>query len=504
MQKISLMAGLSVILTTPLLADVSMLRDQLLSTDVRVSSPAISAAAALPAGERKLLVMSLIGPLRRDPESARAAAVALRCCADMATAALPDLVEALRYDDPAVAAEVGATLAQIGPASLRYLTKGLEDPSFIMRQRSAEVLGKFGAAAKPAAAELAMCLVDDQNQVQSAAADALLKIGDPAVDAIKGALKRADVEGRKTLVGFLGRLGPVAAPVLVQRLREDESPSVRTGAANALALLQPPAPNVVPALVETLRQPNEYLRLAAINALGQLGTASHAAIGPLIASSQKDSEALARQRATEALTAIGKATKESQPGLVNNLKDTEPNVRRLTVVALSESEIPAADIAALLGVSVKDNSDQVRLTAIHAAAALVASEPGAVSVLRIALSDPMKNNRYAAMMALGDAKADPATAAAALEAPLKDIDINGRNMAIQSLAKLGAPAVPVLLRQLLDSYAALRDNAEQAILMIGPDAIPALEKAQAGADPFLQKKIPALIQAIQANRGKTK
>ena len=72
-----------------------------------------------------------------------------------------------------------------------------------------------------------------------------------------------------------------------------------------------------------------------------------------------------------------------------------------------------------------------------------------------------------------------------------------RAQCIQSLARLGAAGVPALLRELHDSYTALAETAYAAIIEIGPDAIPALEKAKTGNDAVIQKHATDLIARIQ-------
>src|SRR4051812_44044752 len=63
-------------------------------------------------------VATMILLLRKDPESARSAADILARCGPDAKPAVDDLVEALRYDDPAVSTAVVGALLKIGDASI--------------------------------------------------------------------------------------------------------------------------------------------------------------------------------------------------------------------------------------------------------------------------------------------------------------------------------------------------------------------------------------------------
>ena len=70
--------------------------------------------------------------------------------------------------------------------------------------------------------------------------------------------------------------------------------------------------------------------------------------------------------------------------------------------------------------------------------------------------------------------------AAALETViLKEQDPALRQQCIEPLRQLGGAAVPALLLELKDTYRVLAQEAEQAILQMGPEAVPELEKAMA-------------------------
>jgi HEAT repeat protein len=478
-------------------ADTAFLRDALMSSDPATASQAVAQIESLPPSERKGLVLNLITTLRKNESSAIAAARALGACGKDAEDAVPDLIEALRYDDAAVTTAVGDALIKIGPASIRPLLRALDDPNFVVRQRSAEIIGGFGAEAKKAAPQLAELLVDPQSGVQTAAANTLIKIGEPAIPAVAGALKRRDPAERTTLISFLTRFGAPAAPVLLQSLRKDENPSVRVNAANGLGAIQPAHPATIAALIEAMKDPNEYVRTAAINALNQSGAQAKAAIGPLIQLSRLDSEALPRQRSLQALESIGRANKDSLPGLSDNFKVKDGDVRRLSIIALGEGELTPEEPLPLLALAMKDSDGNVRLQAVQVVSALVGKTASAVTVLRPALADPQKNVRAAAIEAMGGASASPEAAAITLEGPLKDPDPGVRNATIDSLGRLGPPAIPILIYGLLDAYSVVAARAEMTIIQMGPAAIPELEKVKTRPDPFLQKKADALIADIQ-------
>jgi len=476
-------------------ADVGALRDQLMSSDETTVAQALKEAESLSPKDRKMLVMSLIVPLNRNPESAQAAARALALIGKESEEALPELMEALRFDDPAVALAVGAALLKIGPDAVRPLIKALDDPNFVIRQRAAEILGAFGPEAKRAAPDLVELLRD--NQTETAAEGALLKIGAPSVPALTDALRKSDPATRQTLIRLLAHFGPAASPALIQTLRKDDSSTVRVYAAGALAAIRPVAADAVPALIDAMRDPDDNARTAVVGALAQLGPEAKAAIGILIVASHRDSEELVKQTSLRALQNIGRATKASLPGLIDNLKADEGDIRRESVIAIGQADVAPGERIPLLALALKDGDPNVKMPAVEAAAELVKTNKDAVSLLRIASFDGDKKVRAAALDALGGATAGPDEAALVLDDVLKDPDPAIRNQCIQSLAHLGPAAVPVLLHEMSDSYTVLGENAEATILAMGPDAIPALQKAQTTNDAVLQKKIAAMIAQIQ-------
>jgi HEAT repeat protein len=493
-------AGVLVLCAATGWCDITLLRDQVLSTDPAVVERALHDVDALNSAEKQVLATGLIGALHQDAPSALAAIRALNHCSPEARGILPDLVSTLSFDEPEVSSAVGDLLLKVGPTSVPALSRVLYNDNFLVRQRAAVILAGFGPEARPAAPALVDLLQDNQFEVQTAAENALIKIGDPVVPVIADALRKNDPQGRKLLVTFLGKLGPAAAPVLVQVLRKDENPYVRVSAASVLAGFHPVDPSLVPALVEALKDPNDGVRTSAIDALGQLASDAKAAIGPLIVSAHRDSEALNAQKSRQALDAIGPGSKDSLPGLIQGMKDSDAGIRKAIVVALGDANMPTDEALTLLNVALNDSDELVQAQAIEVTGLLSRKDPKAIPVLRRALSD---NNsaqiRSAAIKALGDSTSDVTAAVEALEhVILKEQDPAFREQCLEPLRKLGAPAVPVLLLELKDNYGLLAQGAEEAIVQIGSNAVPPLEKAMTSSDPMIQRRITIMIQRIKS------
>jgi len=95
--------------------------------------------------------------------------------------------------------------------------------------------------------------------LRETAADALARIGRPAVPALIRALSDPDPELRHQAARALSRMGPSvrdAVPALIRALK-DPDPLVRRSAARALGQVGPDAAIAIPALVEAMRSKDD-------------------------------------------------------------------------------------------------------------------------------------------------------------------------------------------------------------------------------------------------------
>ena len=166
--------------------------------------------------------------------------------------------------------------------------------------------------------------------VRGNAAEALKKIGSPAVPALVEALKDEDKDVRAHAAETLGNIGdPSAIPALTEALNDA---GVRIIATEALGKL---GASGVPALVEALRCSHPGVNITAASALGRVRNA--AAVSALI-------EALNHRepgvRATSAVS-LGKIADGSAiPALMEALIDVDSEVRNSAGVALGSMVDP--------------------------------------------------------------------------------------------------------------------------------------------------------------------
>jgi HEAT repeat protein len=157
-------------------------------------------------------------------------------------------------------------------------------------------------------------LRDPEVAVRKAAARALWQLEPPLKDAsnitaLGDALRDKNDFVQAYAARALGRLGPdakSAAPALLDRLRHDDDPEIRTLSAKALGLMGPVAlgpllPEAVAGLIEGLKNDYVEFREYAARALGQLGAKD--AVNALRLSA-KDSDEGVRAAAAEALKRI--------------------------------------------------------------------------------------------------------------------------------------------------------------------------------------------------------
>lgn len=471
--------------------------DRLLSADPGVQTQALQETEGLSSSHKRLIVDELAQALRVNAVSAEKAARALAQLGTDAEPAIPDLIDALRYDEETVYAAVANALLKAGSGAIDPLRRSLSDSNFFVRRRACEILGQFGSKARNAAPQVVQLLKDPEVSVHNAADTALLKMGDSAVSALTEDLLKEDESDRKLLVLELAKFGKPAAPAILVVLKKDESAYVRGAAADALSQMHDAPPEVISALMAATHDLDEGMRGSAIDALGQMGPNAAAALGDLIVLSHTDGDSLVRAKAQQAVEYIGHGTKDSLPGFAQGLRQGDVDIRLEILDVLAASDLSYDDALPLIILSQKDENPAVRIKGLVAASKLQKQSSAALQILAVAMTDQQPEVRSAAIHELGLMKQDAAAAANALGAGLKDPNPSLREQTIVALSHLGPDGVPFLIQGLVDSYSVLSDQAAKAILKQGKSAIPALEAAVAGPDTAISKKAGILLKRLR-------
>ncbi len=232
------------------------------------------------------------------------------------------------------------------------------------------------------------------------------------------------------------------------------------------------APPDVPKLTKALESGDEKSRIAAIDALGQLGPEAKGAVAGLT-KLLGDRSPRVRAHAAHALQHLGPAAVGAAPALVKATGDSDPNVRREAVMALYYIRADHKMSLPVLAKALEDSDPSVRVAALDELTSI--GEP-AVPVLTKALEKPAV--RYWAVLALGELGDKAAPAVDALIAALKDDRAETRREVLVTLARIGpdaAKAVPAITPLLNDQDKAVAHAAVLALGRMGPAAASAVD-----------------------------
>lgn len=243
--------------------------------------PGVAAAASLALGQ---MGSAAVHALTAACATARAPArpwifsTLAQIGADAAPAA-PELARQLEMAEAADVPLITFALARIGAPAVPVLLERLTNAAPRLRELAARALGGVGHNAHEAVEPLLTTLGDEHAAVRAAAAQSLSRIRPTALPVIEGALEAAkdpDATVRQAALAILGaacRFAPRhrarLVPALIEALH-DETATNRAQAAALLALVQPPATNVLAALTERLRDADTGVRDAARAALEEL------------------------------------------------------------------------------------------------------------------------------------------------------------------------------------------------------------------------------------------
>src|SRR5437762_1315738 len=187
-----------------------------------------------------------------------------------------------------------------------------------------------------------------------------------------------------------------------------------------------------------LKNANLARRLEATEAIAELGPKAQKAV-PALIEALKDSDEYVRLRVSSALTQVGKP---AAPALVEALKQKDTNVRRMVLYAMAiiaeQEKIDGAE-KPLLGL-LKDEDVIVRIFAVRALGKLKAESATGPLLDAMKKEDPFV--RRSAAYALGDSGAKEAIKP--LAGLLKEEDALIRRAGADSLGEIGKGLLPVL------------------------------------------------------------
>ena len=270
------------------------------------------------------------------------------------------------------------------------------------------------------------------------------------------------------VTGLLSGLGEQALPELIRALASGRD-DVRDGAVTALAGMGQDAWS---ALVPLLSDPSHRVRLGAARALEGSGWIP---VNP--------GKTFAYRSALGDWEAVAAMGPDAAPFLAEALRDPHPGVREQAARVLGRCG-DAGSAPLLRDLLARDPEEEVRAAAAGSLGEL--ADPPTVHALREALSDRSHAVRAAAAAALD-----------ALGWRSESDDERATHLVATAqwpaLARLGAVAVPWLVRVLGDDHYEVRRGAGETLLGLGPVARPALVRAREGPDPAVRDEAAALL-----------
>jgi cellulose synthase operon protein C len=294
---------------------------------------------------------------------------------------------------------------------------------------------------------------------------------------VKEKLASTDPEEREAGVVALGTLPKATAQPMLLAALADEAPNVRVAAARASVRFQ--SREASDLLAGWLSDPDSRVRLAACEAIRAAPTPKAVtALGRVLGDTVEEVR-------MAAVVTLGRSRSEEAVGLLlGHLDDPSPDVRSEVAGALGRLADGRA-VLPLIG-KVQDNVASVRRRVARALGEL--ADPRATSALVLALSDTATEVRVEAARALGRVGGDDATSAllplAGLRvglsqggAPPTEATLSLRRAGLRALAQIGTDdALAGIVAALPnDGLEPGRTHARDALVAVGPRAIPALE-----------------------------
>lgn len=255
----------------------------------------------------------------RNKQLALRACETIRKIGPAAIAAVPALQRAIKTDDDYLALEAVQALWHVERRAdliLPVLDRLFENNG----ERVCDIVCELGPAARPLLPKLLNALAqDDYWDLQWAAVDAVgcVASGYPeTLEALRAALTHASPIVQSAAANALGKTGEPAIPLLVEVLSNDACDSkVQEYAAHALARMGPPAIGALPHLRMKLRSQERGLRQWSAIALAKVA-GDAAAVPELIGILENEEQADIWTLACESIAAIGPAAVSSRGRLL--------------------------------------------------------------------------------------------------------------------------------------------------------------------------------------------
>ena len=359
-------------------------------------------------------------------------------------------IEMLQSEDPLKRRAAATALGKAGsPEALTPLIKALVDDDHFVRSLAARALGALGdPRAVPALISL---LKDTQDKVRSAALLALARLQDPrAIPALVKELKL----GQEAAAVALGQMKSRKALKPLAEVMLWKAAPLEVRSKSAWALGQLGDKGAITPLTKALARDNPSLRVAAADALVELGAV---AVAPLI----KQARARKHPHHVELIIILGKiGDARAVPALMVAAGDKDPKVRAAALTAASAIDGSGAEVELIRGLGDKE---VVVRRAASAGLARGCTAAAIEPLSKMVQEDKDTDVRRNAVKALG-MLADRRGLAALVHALQKDPDADARFAAVTAMYKVRHRGmIPALKSAQLDKDQRVKDAAAKLL-----------------------------------------
>jgi HEAT repeat protein len=357
-----------------------------------------------------------------------------------------ELMGRLDLQDPASRGAVPGLIAVMESEAVPWFT----------RRQAALTLGRLGPHATEAVPVLIKLLDDDEGPAANSprlwAIKALALFGPAARDAVPPLAKILDDSAAESVVRLsvieaLWRIGPAHPQTIPLLLRRVQSPvsteterELQLAAVEALGAIGSPANAAVPALVRLLDHPDEHLRREAVTALGRMNTAAEITVEPLLNSLASDESPVVRDAAAAAVQQLPPSVAGEAVASLLSAEDPELRERSAQILgawgkaarAWTEHLVPLWD----------DPSPTVRLAALQASWNMTGSAQGTALRTARLLTAEDRHVRRAALTLLEQMGRQAAEARPLLQALQSHARADVRTAAKKALQAMHADGDP--------------------------------------------------------------
>lgn len=305
-------------------------------------------------------------------------------------------------------------------------------------------------------------LYHEDEKVKEKAAEALAKIGKPAVPALIRVLEDDNdgiydpelLRAASNALALIGKDAKEAIPVLIH----SDAPEVPTA-----SIVAGFGPDAIPYCIAALGSDDSYEQESAAKALIQMGDDAIPSVLEALSTGNWRTR-IKSAEIFERLAYEGNPVNEAVKPLTNMLDDTYHKVRLAGICALQEYGGDEEGLVPALLAASNDGHEEVRRYAVYALGEM-GPRPGVVDTLIQRLSDSNAWVRQGALRALGKMGPDPKAVSALIEVLGSDADNSERAIAAESLGEIGAEPriLEALTNAMDDKWSNVRESAERAL-----------------------------------------